>query len=142
MQDVNIYIDTSIHGPAKKDGEYIYILECIRGDKPVTRDGRGRIEKTTENQLALSAILEALGRLTCPCELRIHTTCQHILNAMKNSWARQWQKNDWMTAKGMTVKNAELWAEVLEELDRHRYTFTNEYHEYRTWMKTELKHRR
>lgn len=92
MQDVNIYIETSFHGPARKDGEYIYLLECVRNGVPATREGRGAMERATENQLALTALAEALGRLNCPCELRIYTTCQHIINAMQNSWARQWQK--------------------------------------------------
>ena len=37
MQDVNIYIETSFHGPARKDGEYLYLLECIRNGAPATR---------------------------------------------------------------------------------------------------------
>ena len=119
MQDVNIYIETSFHGPARKDGEYIYLLECIRNGVPATREGR--------------------GRLNCPCELRIYTTCQHIINAMQNSWARQWQKNEWRNAKGTPVKNADLWKKILQELDPHRYLFTDEYHEYRLWMQSEFR---
>lgn len=139
MQDVNIYIETSIHGPARKDGRYIYILECIRDGIPETRDGGGQIERATENQLALTALEEALGRINCACELRIYTSCQHILNSMQNSWARQWQKNEWKTAKGENVKNAGLWAGILEYLDRHLYTFTDDYHTYKEWMKEQLR---
>ena len=113
MQDVNIYIETSFHGPARKDGEYLYLLECIRNGAPATREGRRAMERATENQLALTALAEALGRLNCPCELRIYTTCQHIINAMQNSWARQWQKNEWRNAKGTHVKNADLWVHYI-----------------------------
>ena len=60
MQDVNIYIETSFHGPARKDGEYLYLLECIRNGAPATREGRGAMERATENQLALTALAEAL----------------------------------------------------------------------------------
>ena len=139
MQDVNIYIETSFHGPARKDGEYLYLLECIRNGAPATREGRGAMERATENQLALTALAEALGRLNCPCELRIYTTCQHIINAMQNSWARQWQKNEWRNAKGTPVKNADLWEKNLQELDPHRYLFTDEHHEYRQWMQSEFR---
>ena len=125
MQDVNIYIETSFHGPARKDGEYLYLLECIRNGAPATREGRGAMERATENQLALTALAEALGRLNCPCELRIYT--------------RQWQKNEWRNAKGTPVKNADHWEKILQELDPHRYLFTDEHHEYRQWMQSEFR---
>lgn len=139
MQDVNIYIETSIHGPTRKNGGYIYLLECMKEREPVTRSGWGGREKSTENRLALEALAEALGRLNCPCELRIYTDCQHILNAMENHWARQWQKNDWKTAKGIPVKNADVWGQVLERLDPHLYSFWGEYHSYRPWLTDQLK---
>lgn len=139
MQDVNIYIETSIHGPARKDGMYIYMLECTRDGIPRTRDGIGRMEAATENQLALTALEVALGRLNCACNLRIYTRCQHIINAMSNSWAQQWYKNGWVTAKGGAVKNAELWERVLKKLGRHLYIFSDGPHEYKEWMKEQLK---
>ena len=49
MQDVNIYIETSFHGPARKDGEYLYLLECIRNGVPATREGRGAMEPLSWN---------------------------------------------------------------------------------------------
>lgn len=139
MQDVNIYIGTSIHGPARKEGGYIYILECIREGEPVTREGRGRLGEATENRLALTALSEALGRIRCPCEVRIYTSCRHVLDSMGNGWARQWQKDGWRTARGKEARNAELWAAVLDHLDRHLYTFTDRWHPYRAWMKEQLK---
>ena len=93
MQDVNIYIETSFHGPARKDGEYLYLLECIRNGVPATREGRGAMERATENQLALTALAEALGRLNCPCELRIYTTCQHIVNTVAEKRVEKRQGN-------------------------------------------------
>lgn len=108
MQDVNIYIAGTIHGPAKKAGGYLYILECFRGGQAVTLEKSVWMENATENQLALTALGEALGRINCPCSLRIYTDCQHIIHAMRNSWARQWQKNGWRNAKGKAIKNADL----------------------------------
>ena len=67
MQDVNIYIAGTIHGPAKKAGGYLYILECFRDGQAVTLEKSAWMEKATENQLALTALGEALGRLNCPC---------------------------------------------------------------------------
>ncbi len=142
MQNVNLYIETSIHGPAKKPGSYIYILECVRNGEARTRDGRGAIGETTENALALTALAEAVQRITEPCSLRVFTRCEHILNVMGNHWARQWRKNGWRNAKGSPVKHAELWEKALCGLDRHCCLFTDEEHSYTRWMQEELKRNR
>lgn len=140
MPEVNIYIDTSIKGPSKRKGAYIYILEYRTGDgKIVTRDGRGILDQATENELALTAITDALKRLNKSCSVRVFTRCDHILNAMKNHWARQWQKKGWVNAKGKKVRNADLWEKVLTELDKHICLFTDQEHSYGSWMESELK---
>ena len=139
MQDVNIYIETSNKGPVRRDGEYIYVLECLRDGEPVTRDGRGQLKNTTENQLTLQALLEALSRLRCPCELRIYTQCEYVANAIKNGWARQWQKNGWQTAKGKPVKDLKLWEKVMDQLDRHLYRLFGGCTEYSIWMADEMR---
>lgn len=138
MQDVNIYLAGSIRGPARKSGGYVYVLECFRNGKAVTLQKGKWLDDTTENQLALLALSDALTRLNCPCNLSIYTDCQHIINAMQNHWARQWQKNNWVNARGNQVKNADQWKEVLERLDSHTYTFSMESHTYTEWMRTEL----
>ena len=139
MQDVNIYIGTSFHGPARRDGEYIYILEHIRDGIPITREGRGRMEGTTENQLALTALAEALDRIICPCQIRVHTSCQYILSSIQNGWVKQWQENGWRTAKGTEVRNAGLWAVIIDRMGLHLYAFVDEDHTYRGWMEEQFK---
>lgn len=139
MQDVNIYIHTSIRGPGRRDGGYIYILECMVREEPVTREGTGSLEGTTENQLALTALAEALSRLNQPCALQVFTRCQHILDAVGNLWTKEWEERGWLNAKGKAIKNAEEWKNVLAGLDRHLYRFTNQPHPYQCWMEQELK---
>lgn len=138
MEEVNIYIESSIRGPRKADGGYMYILECIRDGKAVTLEKHEWVGQATENRLCLMALSASLKRLNCPCQLKIHTSCEHIINAMQNNWVRQWQKKGWVNAKGNRVKNHELWEEVLSLLDRHLYTFDCGYHVYRNWMLEQL----
>ena len=138
MEEVNIYIGSSIHGPRKKAGGYIYILECIRDGQAVTLEKHEWVGQATENRLCLMALSEALKRLNCPCQLKVYTGCEHIMNAMGNGWARQWQKNGWKNAKCHPVKNADLWEQTLSQLDRHLYTFDCGYHVYKNWMEGQL----
>ena len=138
MQDVTIYIETSIHGPNKKDGEYLYLLECMRNGTPITRDGRGKLEKATENQLAMTALLEALKRLTCPCAVVVYTSCAYIASALNNRWAEDWRQRGWIRKDGKSVKNAELWEEIMEQLDPHMYLCSTVPHSYSDWMARQI----
>lgn len=138
MQDVTIYIETSIHGPAKKAGKYIYILECMREGVPVTREGRGSAEETTENQLVLIALRDALKRLNCRCAVVIYTNSGHIAGAINNRWPATWKKNGWKSARGRPVKNADLWKEGMELLEQHMYLCDTDSHSYSEWMKNQL----
>lgn len=135
---INLYIETSIRGPRIQNGEYIYVLECFRANKPVTRSGSGMQQDTTENQLTLQALLEALNRITKPASIRIFTRCGHVVHALQNHWPRQWQAAGWLNARGKPVKHAEKWEEILDSLDSHVYTVTEEQHSYREWMLMEV----
>lgn len=63
MIKVNIYIGISARGPAiKKHASYMYVIKACIKDKECIRSGKGTLENTTENQLALTAIVHALMR--------------------------------------------------------------------------------
>lgn len=54
---VNIYITTSIRGPARKNGGYGYVIEFIKKDgSPVTRSGIGYEVKATEKKTYITGI--------------------------------------------------------------------------------------
>lgn len=139
MFKVNIYIETSIHGPSKRDGACMYLIEYLKQDgTPVTRVGKSSIESTTELELALTAMIAAVGKLTKPCEVQLYTTCNNILNAVRGAWHIQWQKNDWKNAKGNPVKCADLWQQYIEKAGPHTILILNEKHSYKNWMQNEL----
>ena len=140
MFKVNIYIETSIHGPAKRDGAYMYIVEYITDSgETVTRQGSGVKEDSTELELALTAVTRALSILTKPCEIRINTQCQTILNTLGSGWHIQWEKNGWNKANGKPVKHVELWQQYRNLSGRHLILIENTMHSYKSWMQSELK---
>ena len=139
MQNVNIYIGVSVKGPRRASGVYIYILECMKGGETVTRKGRGRLEDASENQLTLTALAEALGRLRTSCVLTVHTSCAYVIRALEDDWTERWKENGWLTSRCQSVKNAELWQRVLEGLEPHDCCFSSEPHSYSGWMAEELK---
>lgn len=136
-------VHRNVHPWTGQETGQLYLYTGMRQKRRgQNQDGRGAIGETTENALALTALAEAVQRITEPCSLRVFTRCEHILNVMGNHWARQWRKNGWRNAKGSPVKHAELWEKALCGLDRHCCLFTDEEHSYTRWMQEELKRNR
>lgn len=137
---VTIYIETSFHGPAIRQAAGEWLIEYIKPNgEPETRQGIISKGKTTENALALELLKVALGKLTKPCSIRVNTECDHILNVMRNYWLPQWEKNDWKNSKGKPVKNAELWQQCQELMQKHSISFSNDENSYGNVMRAEIR---
>ena len=136
--NVSIYIETTIKGPRPRMAAGAWLAEYITSqNEPKTREGKLFCERTTENALTLALLSEALDSLarTCTCSIRVNTECRHVVNAVKKGWVEQWKKNGWMNAKGVPVKNVELWQQVSEKMERHLVAFDLGDHSYRKMMR-------
>lgn len=137
MQTVNIYIYTTIRGPQKQDGAYIYVLETMTSKGPATCSKAGTMNKVTKNQACLFALSAAIKRIFRQCELIIHVDSVFVASCAEK-WLADWRKNDWKNAKGQQVANAEAWKEIALLLDEHTYQFiVDKRNSYSDWMKTE-----
>jgi ribonuclease HI len=63
--------------------------------------------------------LEALKR---PCEVLLVTDSQYVMKGI-NEWMANWKKRGWKTAAKEPVKNADLWKELDEQVNRHKVTW-------------------
>lgn len=140
MFDVNIYIITSIRGPAirREAGEWI-VEFVLRDGTPVTRSGMVYKDRTTENALVLELIRDALSILTKSCSVRVNTECEHVLNIMQNHMLPIWEKNGWNNARGNLVKNMELWQQCKGLMDNHLVEVDRSMHSYYMVMKEDVK---
>ena len=68
---------------------------------------------TTNNRMALTAIIQGLAAIKRPCAVVIYTDSQYVKNGMEK-WIHGWKKNGWKTASKQPVKNEDLW----QQLDR------------------------
>lgn len=132
--NVKIFIESTWKGPAKRDGVAMWLVECMRGDEPITRQGFVHLENGTEIRANLMCIINAFHILRKPCSALVFTQCEHILNTVQNHWHIQWQKNDWHNAKGKPVKNADLWEMLIEKARPHSYSMAAGHHEYSNVM--------
>lgn len=78
-----------------------------------TKEIFGGAPNVTNNQMELTAVIEALKLIRRPCPVVIHTDSSYVKDGI-TSWIHNWKKHGWLTAAKKPVKNAELW----QELDR------------------------
>ncbi|MCX5512374.1 ribonuclease HI [Kaistia algarum] len=77
---------------------------------------------TTNNRMELTAAIEALGALSRPCAVDLHTDSQYVKGGI-TGWIHGWKKNGWKTADKKPVKNVDLWLRLDEALKRHKVTW-------------------
>ncbi len=66
---------------------------------------------TTNNQMELKAVIEALKSLKKPTSIDLWTDSQYVKNGI-TEWITNWKKNGWKNAQKKPIKNKELWLEL------------------------------
>ena len=57
-----------------------------------------------------------------PARINIFTQNTLVRNAIKNGWAKKWQKENWKNSSGKLIENAELWSQLLKSEEQHKLT--------------------
>lgn len=135
---IKIYTITNIHGPRKKDGAGMYILEYETKKGNATLTGTMKMSQTTENQAELLIVKEALKRITKTCEIVIFTRSGYVRQGFLD-WCSSWVENDWKNAKGKAVANAIEWQETLKILGESVICEVSaDAHAYSKWLEREI----
>ena len=79
---------------------------------------KGGAPITTNNQMELTAAIEALTALKRPCAVELHTDSSYVKDGL-TKWIHGWKKNGWRTADKKPVKNVELWQALDAATQRH-----------------------
>lgn len=119
MPEVTITLITSQGVGRISKGEYRYIMNCA-GAKV---EGSGKVENTTANRLAMTALIEALKRMRKPSVITVITDNGYLIQC-RNQLAA-WEQSGWMRDKVHEVKNADLWKEIshLQKGHATRYVY-------------------
>ena len=86
--------------------------------KGAVKELAGAQADTTNNRMELTAAAEALGALTRPCRVVLHTDSQYLKDGITR-WHTGWVRKNWRTAGGDPVKNMDLWKRILEAAKPH-----------------------
>lgn len=90
------------------------------GDKE--KEISGGEPETTNNRMELRAAIEALNALKRPCRIKLSIDSTYVKDGI-TKWIFNWQKNGWRTAAKKPVKNADLWQDLLDAVERHKITW-------------------
>ena len=105
MKKITIYTDGSSLGNPGAGG---WGALLIYQDKQ--KEISGNIASATNNQMEMTAAIEALKALKTPCNVVLYTDSQYLKRGM-SEWLDKWLTNNWQSSNKKPVKNIELWRE-------------------------------
>ena len=113
MNEVTIYTDGACSGNPGKGG-WGAILIYAKEKKYMS----GSKQLTTNNQMELTATIEALKAILKPTNIALYTDSPYVKNGI-TSWIFNWKKNGWKTANKKPVANKDLWIELEKYVEFH-----------------------
>lgn len=107
-------------------GGYAFI---ILSNKKEFLKVRGKKEKTTNNEMELTAIVKSIKHvlyspvngkrfLMSPINIKLYSDSAYCLNAINQKWINFWYINDWKNKEGKEIKNKQLWIELWSLLNQ------------------------
>lgn len=117
MKKVVIYTDGACSGNPGKGG-WCAILIYDNNGIQVRKSISGSKNDTTNNQMELTAVIEALNMLKEPVDVQIFTDSKYVMEGA-TKWLNGWIKNNWKTSGKKTVANQDLWKKLLPLLETH-----------------------
>ena len=102
MKQVNIYCDGAC---SNKNGGYAVILNYKDNKKVIS----GSESETTNNRMEMLAAITGLKALKFPCEVKLYSDSQLLVNTMNKNWKRN--------------KNIDLWQQIDELNKCHQITW-------------------
>ena len=118
MKTVEIFTDGACSGNPGPGG-YGVILRNAGRIKELSAGYR----KTTNNRMELRAVITGMKALKEKCNVKIYSDSKYIVDAVRQGWAKRWQRNNWYRNKNEKALNPDLWQELLDLIDRHQVEF-------------------
>lgn len=115
MNDVTIYTDGACSGNPGPGG-YGVVLQSGKYEKEIS----GGEPNTTNNRMELMAVIVGLKALNRPCNVKLYSDSQYVVNMVKLGWMEKWKRSGWMRNKTEPAKNVDLLKELDSLLQTHK----------------------
>ena len=101
MKTVTIYTDGACSGNPGPGG-WCAILEYNGHEKLIS----GGEERTTNNRMELTAVIQALLALREPCVVELYSDSKYVIDALEKGWAWGWRKKGWVKSDKKPALNS------------------------------------
>ena len=123
INKVTIYTDGACSGNPGPGGWAAVLIY-----KDIKKEISGGKKQTTNNEMEMTAVYQALKLLKKPCEVMLYSDSAYVVNTFDKGWIYNWAKNDWQkknikTKEFEPIKNKELWQEIYSLCKIHNVTF-------------------
>lgn len=115
MKNVIIYTDGACSGNPGAGGWAAILLY-----KNTVKEISGYAANTTNNQMELTAVIEALKLLKYKCNVKLHSDSAYVINAFNNGWIGRWLLNGFKNSSKKTISNFELWQQLIDLNNYHK----------------------
>ena len=113
-QQIIIYTDGSAIGNPGPGG---YGAVMIQGQR--RNELSAGFRQTTNNRMEMLAVIESLKTLKDRRQVVLYSDSKYVVDAITKGWAKKWRANNWTLSNKSKAKNPDLWAQLLEQVDRH-----------------------
>ena len=114
MKTVTLYTDGASSGNPGPGG-WGAILEYQGHDKELS----GGEQNTTNNRMALPAVITGLQALKEPCTVELYSDSKYVIAALEKGWAWGWKKRGWVKSDKKPALNPDLWEILLALTQKH-----------------------
>lgn len=80
-----------------------------------------QFDKTTNNRMELQSVISALNSIPYLNKVTVYSDSEYCINGINQNWITNWQKNGWKTSSGTLVKNRDLWEDLVDAINRHKW---------------------
>ena len=109
------FIPTAHAAATPAPGGWGAVLRYRFNGKVYEKELSGGDDSTTNNRMELTAFIEALRQLKEPCEVRLCSDSQYVINGLEKGWAKGWKRRSWKKSDGSPALNPDLWEQALEQ---------------------------
>jgi len=123
MKKIILYTDGGCRGNQNEHNIGAIGGILIYPEKNIKKEYNEGFKNTTNNKMELLAIIKGLSMLKEPCDIMVHTDSAYVVNAYHSHWIDNWKAKNWTRGKAGPLKNAELWQELDQLVNKHQVTF-------------------
>ena len=116
---VIVYTDGSSRGNPGPGGYGAVLRYTAPSGKLHTLELSRGYDRTTNNRMELTAVIQALSLLKEPCIVDLWSDSKYVIDGLEKGWAKGWKARGWKKADKKPALNPDLWDRLLSLTEVH-----------------------